>query len=265
MSETDESEERLQIRIHGDADKPTLIYLPGTHGDWTLVTSFRRQIKDDFRFVEFIYPRTLEWGLDEYADAIDDALIENGITSGWLLGESFGSRIVWPLAAGERAFQPAGIILSGGFGKHPMKFGVTGAKWFCGGIPLGIITWFLFFYAPLARFRHRNAPETLASLHEFIARRTQLDKRAGTHRLKLIAANDPKELVGRVKVPVYHLSGFWDPIVPWPFVRRWLRKNCPGYREGRLVSWADHNVLGTGPFEAAEIIRNWIQASAPAS
>ena len=33
--------EELQTRIHGDASLPPLVYLPGLHGDWTLVTSFR--------------------------------------------------------------------------------------------------------------------------------------------------------------------------------------------------------------------------------
>ena len=29
--------EKLEIRIHGDASRPTLVYLPGLHGDWTLI------------------------------------------------------------------------------------------------------------------------------------------------------------------------------------------------------------------------------------
>ena len=32
--------ERIQMRVHGVNDSPTLIYLPGLHGDWTLVSSF---------------------------------------------------------------------------------------------------------------------------------------------------------------------------------------------------------------------------------
>lgn len=260
MSASVDSEERLQIRVHGEADRPTLIYLPGLHGDWTLVASFRAQIRDDFRFVEFTYPRTLDWDLNDYANAIESSLIENGITSGWLLGESFGSQIVWPLATGDRGFKADGIILAGGFGRHPFKFGVQIAKIFCAGIPLRFITWFIFFYVRFARFRHRNAPETLASLDEFVLRRTQLDKCAATHRLKLIASNDPLTLVASLQSPVYHLSGFWDPIVPEPLVRRWLRKNCPTYREGRVIAGADHTILATSPKKAAEIIRAWVKA-----
>ena len=258
MNDDDPSEERLQIRIHGDPGKPTLIYLPGLHGDWTLVTRFRLAVKEQFRFVEFTYPRTLEWSLDEYAHAISDRLIENGIERGWLLGESFGSQLVWPLAGHAGEFQVDGVILAGGFGRHPMKFGVTSAKAFCAGLPLPIITRALFFYAPFARFRFGHSPEALAGIREFIARRTRLDKCAATHRLKLIAQNDPVELACKVTAPVYHLSGFWDPIVPWPMVWSWLQKNCPAYREGRLVGMADHNVLATGTAKAAEIVGKWV-------
>jgi len=40
----DATTEVLQMRVHGDAGLPALIYLPGTHGDWTLITGFRQAI-----------------------------------------------------------------------------------------------------------------------------------------------------------------------------------------------------------------------------
>src|ERR1051326_3150607 len=111
--------ETLQIRIHGSDAMPALIYLPGLHGDWTLVGNFRRALAGRLRFVELTYPRTLTWSLDEYAAAIEAALLERGITNGWLLGESFGSQIAWPLGA-RKQFCTDGIILAGGFGRHPL-------------------------------------------------------------------------------------------------------------------------------------------------
>ena len=260
MNEIDSTEERLRIRVHGDADMPTLIYLPGLHGDWTLVTRFRLAIQDQVRFVEFTYPRTLEWSLADYADALEELLLENEIDRGWLLGESFGSQLAWPLAGAEKKFKAEGVILAGGFGRHPMRFGVTSAKAFCAGLPLPIITWALFFYAPFARFRFGNSPEALAGVKEFIARRTRVDKCAATHRLKLIANNDPSELAKNVKVPIHHLSGFWDPVVPWPMVWSWLKKYCPTYCGARLIGTADHNVLATGTEKAVQIICEWITA-----
>ena len=76
---------------------PTLIYLPGIHGDWTLVSSFRERMKSHVRFVEFTYPRTLAWSLEDYARAVLDALKANAIREGIILGESFSSQVAWPL------------------------------------------------------------------------------------------------------------------------------------------------------------------------
>src|SRR5438067_10125034 len=89
--------DELKIRIHGNGSLRTLIYLPGLHGDWTLVSSFRAAIAGKVRFVEFAYPRTVTWSLDDYARLIEDALLANGIERGWLLGESFGSLPGWQI------------------------------------------------------------------------------------------------------------------------------------------------------------------------
>src|SRR6266487_4632921 len=89
--------ESIQIRVHGEASLPTLVYLPGLHGDWTLVSSFRAAMAGKVRFVEFAYPRTTTWSLDEHAEAIEVALLSRGIVRGWLLGESFGSQPAWQL------------------------------------------------------------------------------------------------------------------------------------------------------------------------
>ena len=93
---------------------------------------------------------------------------------------------------------------------------------------------------------------------EFVARRTELDRRAAQHRLHSIAENDPRAIASRTALPVFGLSGWLDPIVPWPWVRRWLRKNCPSLRDYNIVWRADHNVLSTAPKEAAERVWAWI-------
>ena len=40
--------------------------------------------------------------------------------------------------------------------------------------------------------------------------------------------------------PVFGLTGVPDPIVPWPWVRYWLKKNCPALRDYRLIWSGDH-------------------------
>jgi pimeloyl-ACP methyl ester carboxylesterase len=257
--------EKLELRVYGDESLPTLIYLPGLHGDWTLVSSFRRALGGRVRFVEMTYPRTLEWTLDDYAAAIEAALAGQGIDGGWLLGESFGSQVLWALVARSR-LQTEGVILAGGFVRHPMRWGVRLAGRICGGISLGLLTRVLFGYAKVARFRYRHSPEVQANVREFIDRRTALDLQAAKHRLYLIAQNDLRPVARQADMPVYALTGLIDPIVPWCFVRPWLRRNCPTLREYRFVWHADHNVLGTGSEAAAEYVVRWInEAVCPAS
>jgi pimeloyl-ACP methyl ester carboxylesterase len=116
----------------------------------------------------------------------------------------------------------------------------------------------MFGYAKLARFRYRHSPETLANIQEFIARRTEPDRQAATHRLHLVAESDPRAITRHLAVPVYALSGLIDPVVPWFFVRGWLRRHCPALREYKIIRSADHNVLGTAPDLAAEQVLRWM-------
>jgi pimeloyl-ACP methyl ester carboxylesterase len=257
MQMHEESHKDLVIRTCGDASQPTLVYLPGLHGDWTLISSFRRALRNRVRFAETTYPRTLTWSLEDYAAAVEVALADKGIFRGWLLGESFSSQVVWTMAA-RKVFQVEGIILAGGFARHPIRAGVRLAEKFAGGVSLTLLTRIMFGYAKLARFRYRHSPATMESIQEFIERRTELDRQAAKHRLHLIAQNDPCSIAREVSVPVFALTGVLDPIVPWFFVRRWLRKNCPALRDYRIMWRADHNVLGTAPDAAAEQILNWI-------
>jgi pimeloyl-ACP methyl ester carboxylesterase len=249
--------EQLEIRIHGQPSLATLVYLPGLHGDWTLITSFRRALGGRVRFVEVTYPRTLEWNLDDYAGGVEEGLAGKGITGGWLLAESFSSQVAWPILARKR-FKAQGLILAGGFARHPVRGGVRLAEKVCGEIPLKVLTRILLGYSKVARFRFRHAPETLASLEEFIARRTELDRQAARHRLHLLLDNDPCAIAQKVDVPVYALTGAYDPVVPWIAVRRWLRKHCPQLRGYKVLWNADHNVLGTAPVAAAHQVLAWM-------
>src|SRR5437879_12787585 len=95
-------EEELEIRVHGPAVLPTLIYLPGLHGDWTLIGRFRKALRERVRFVEVTYPRTLNWTLEDYAAAVESALATKGITRGWMLGESISSAVVWVILECKR-------------------------------------------------------------------------------------------------------------------------------------------------------------------
>jgi pimeloyl-ACP methyl ester carboxylesterase len=261
--------EKIQLRAYGQAALPALIYLPGLHGDWTLVSSFRTAIAPDVRFVEFTYPRTITWSLEDYARGVIDALLKSGIRTGWLLGESFSSQVVWQICEIARkekspSFTPAGIILAGGFAQYPIPMGVRVVRFINARMPPWMIRAALQIYASYARLRHRRAPETRASIDEFIARRTELDRQAIVHRYGLILASRAEEMARCCRLPVYALYGFIDPVVPWLFVLPWLRRNCPGFRQYRVIFNADHNVLGTAPHECARQIRAWMTFYPPA-
>jgi pimeloyl-ACP methyl ester carboxylesterase len=252
--------EELQTRIHGSDSLPTLVYLPGLHGDWTLVGRFRKALGGRVRFVEVTYPRTLTWSLEDYAAGVETELAQRGIIRGWLLGESFSSQVVWALLSRKR-FQAEGVILAGGFVRHPMTWGVRVAEYFCGAVSLGLLTRILFGYARIARLRYRHSPDARAALDEFLARRTKLDQQAAKHRLHLLAQNDPCEIAKAANVPVYAITGLFDPIVPWFWVRRWLKRNCPALREYRIIARSDHNVLGNAAETTAEHVLAWMGAS----
>jgi pimeloyl-ACP methyl ester carboxylesterase len=252
--------ERMELRVHGPANLPTLIYLPGLHGDWTLVGSFRRAVEGRVRFVEFAYPRTAAWSLHDYAREVYDALQAEDITHGWLLAESFGSQVAWAMGRLDpSSFATAGLILAGGFVRHPFIGGVKLARRFCAGAPPWMLRALLWAYPKYARFRHRRAPETLADIAEFVRRRQEPgDREAMAHRLNLVATADFREVARSVRVPVFFLSGFWDPIVPWWPVRSWLPRECPGWRGDKVLFRADHTVLATQPQASARQVLAWM-------
>lgn len=256
---------KLEIRIHGDSSLHALIYLPGLHGDCTLAPPFRAALGGRLRFVELTYPRTVTWSLEDHARAVIAALTAQGIQSGWILAESFGSQIAWPLVEFARhaqtGFQVEGLILAGGFVRHPAMWTVRGTRHLLTSAPRPCLAMALRAYALYAGLRHGLAPETTAGLREFVARRTEADWQAIIHRLRLIEAADWRPLARNVRVPVFYLSGILDPVVPWSPVRRWLRRECPAWRGDRLLWLADHHVLGSAQPAVNQVLK-WINETA---
>jgi pimeloyl-ACP methyl ester carboxylesterase len=140
-----------------------------------------------------------------------------------------------------------------------MRWAVRLSEIIFGRISMALLVWLIFSYGKIARLRYRYSPEVIADIDEFIVRRTDLDRRAAQHRLHLITANDPRPIARHTTLPVYYLSGGIDPIVPWPFVKRWLRKHCRAWRECKIIGTADHNILGTAPAKAASQILDWMR------
>lgn len=250
--------ERLRLRVYGDpATRPTLIYLPGVQGDWTMVGAFREALGAQICFVEMTYPRSLTWTLEDYAREIESALVEQGIQGGWLLGESFGSQVLWELV--KRCPQRwTGLILAGGFVKYPTSALLTAARYLCPRVSHRRLHQCLPAYILYAHLRHPDSPTSLAGARDFVARRTLADQRALTHRLRLIAENDPRSVASGCRIPLHHLYGGLDPIVPWSGVARWLAQHCPSLRGSRRLWLSDHTVLATAAEASAAQIRQWM-------
>ncbi len=251
--------EELQLRILGDAQLPTLVYLPGAHGDWTLTESFRAALVNKVRLVEFTYPRTTTWSLADHASAVARLLDSCGIHEGWLLGESFGSQIAWLLLAEQSGFRPKGLILAGGFPRHPAIWEARLALAAGSIVPHKFKPLLQSVYVKYARFRHPHAPGTSANLQEFLRRRSAPgDSKAIRHRVYLVARNNPNAIARSTSTPIYALSGFFDPVVPWPLVQFWLRRNCPSFCGSKIILPADHNVLATAPKSSAQQVFKWM-------
>jgi len=255
--------ERIRLRVHGPPALPTLIYLPGLHGDWTLVSSFRHEIAGKVRFVEMAYPHTTTWTLDDYAKGIETSLLAEGVSEGLLIGESFGSQPAWAmidrLQRGESRLNVQGLILASGFVKHPWPWGAKFLRFLNRTIPPFGKRLFLRVYAFYAKFRHRLAPDTLANVSEFVTNRLHPDDSSAMYRrFTLIIESNLAPTAQACNLPVYHLAGFVDPIVPVPLIRGWLKRNCPGFRESITLYAADHNVLGTAPQKSVKCVLKWM-------
>jgi pimeloyl-ACP methyl ester carboxylesterase len=115
-------------------------------------------------------------------------------------------------------------------------------------------------YGAYAKWRERPDPDAAASIAEFIARRLHPDDfKAMEHRYGLVAREDVRPIAAQCTLPVFHLAGLVDPIVPAPQVRHWLKHRCPGFQAGRVLCRADHNVLSTAPEASADLICAWMR------
>jgi hypothetical protein len=249
--------EKVQVRVHGSSESPTLIYLPGLHGNWCLVGGFRRAMGDRVRFVEITYPSTIHWTLEEHAAAVEKELRDFGVTGGWFIAESFSSQVAWTILS-RNSFPMYGLVLAGGFVQHPFRWGARLAQKWCDDISFALLRRILFGYARISRFRFRRSPETFQEIQEFVDKLTPRELEAAKHRLHLINQSDLCSAARDAKIPIYALTGLFDPIVPWIWVRRWMKRNCRSLQEYRIIWHADHNVLGTASKKSADSVWRWM-------
>lgn len=251
----------------GAPASPTCVILPGIHGDVSLLGPLVAAFSSRISIAAVAYPRTVEWSLADYAAAVDSALAGEGITSAWLVAESFGSQVAWALVERRRTlgrgFDPLGLVLAGGFVRYMARWRLAATravlrKLRSGPAPRFLGAAFCRTYGLWGWLRHRGSPAGRSSAASFLEnRRVPGDWPAICHRLDLIAESDFRPTARQFDRPVWALSGFCDPVVPWHSTRRWLRHECPGWRGGTIVPLADHAVLFSAPKPAARRILEW--------
>ena len=256
--------ETSTCRVRGGIGLPTVIYLPGAHGDATLAGAFGTALGDRVRWVEIDYPRSTSIGLPEIARSVLAALDARGVRDGWLVAESFGSQVAWEIIArvgrGESGFRLDGLFLAGGFVRYPWRWLVGSARAASANLPSRGVALLLGGFIRWARWIYGTTPEKRASVEAFAARRREPgDFAALTHRLRLIRDNDPRPIARAWRGPVWSLAGRWDAMVPIPLVHRWLRRECPGWRGAEVFWRSDHLVLVCQPEKAADAVRRAVR------
>src|SRR6185436_7269760 len=162
--------------------------------------------------------------------------------------ESFSSQVGWAMIQrfldGTGSLRLEGLILAGGFVRHPWPWGVSLAHSASRMIPAWLLGGLCKAYGRSACRRCKADSETATEIADFVRRRLDVgDRSAVTSRYRLISSADFRPIARRTTLPVFHLSGNLDPIVPWWLVRRWLADNCPGFRESRILPRTGHNHL----------------------
>lgn len=255
----------LLTRVSGPADSPVLVYLPGVHGDWTLMGELRALLAPHCRLIEIAYPHAAsDWTLDDYAFRLAALFDRLALPPAHLLGESFGSLVAWEFT-GRHPERVRSIILAGGFCASPGPFRVALGRLAAGLMPASLATRCAALYF---RLRWRSSPTVLSHAiagpeESFPAMRTRRGWRAIRNRLQIIARTDLRSRLCTVNAPVLYLGGARDIIVPVrreiATLRRQLPSQTPFHSE--LLPRASHAILPARPAQTARIIIDWINAS----
>ena len=244
-----------------------IIYLPGVHGDDSLAAGCRDRLGPGLRWVPTRYRVHPGGTLDRLVDEVLWQVRKAGVDHGWLLAESFGSQVAWALLArcrNDRAagFRPLGLVLAGGFVRHPMPWAAGCLGRWGRRAPTPLVKAILEVYRAYGWVRFAGDRPALRGLTRFCRRRARpRDRETVADRLELIAEVDLRAAASAVTVPVHALAGCWDVIVPWPPVFRWLARHCPGWRGGRVLAAGGHAVLVERPATSARIVAEWVLGS----
>lgn len=255
-----EQSSELVTQITGPADAPVIIYLPGLHGDWTLMGELRPLLTGRARLVEVAYPHaSAVWGLSDYAARLRAQFLRLELPPAHLLAESFGSLVALRYAMRHRECVRS-LILAGGVTRSPGALRMALMRALFAVFPVGMID------RMVERFRRElprrgHDPALFQCLGElFPAGRSARGKRASQRRLEIVQRADLRPGLGELRLPVFYLGGGRDSVVPVRREIKTLRKRLPAESRFRseLLPKAPHPILPARPRECAELIGGWI-------
>ena len=183
---------------------PTIVYLPGTHGNDAFYGSFRTRFPQRAGRC-LTYPVNSGWDLNGYTEWLKKEL--GGLRSYVLLAESFGSL----LAIAHGAEDPAGlrgIVFLGGFVRSPYPMLPS---WIAHLVPSPQNQFMSGIGASLLLEKgNRNHYE----LDEVSTALTGLSRRDLRDRLRVVLKADLRDQLSRIRAPFIALQGSDDRIVP---------------------------------------------------
>jgi pimeloyl-ACP methyl ester carboxylesterase len=181
-----------------------------------------------------------------------------GIESAHIVGESFGSLVMWQfgIANPERV---RSFTLVGGFSRPPRFRVAAAAAAALRSLPTQLFESSIDLYVT-GKSAMGEGRESF-DLGAYPATRTLRGRRATANRMSIIQASDFTEQLKEIKFPVRYLGGANDIVVP---VRReiaTLLAHLPPHCDFRseLVPGAPHAMIASHPQQTAEHLSRWVR------
>ena len=229
-----------------EADRPTLVLMPGLDGSGALFAAFEKLIAGSWKYQSIRYPADLPSSVDAYAAHVERAIgAEHRVI---LLAESFSGPIAIRLAArlGERV---QALVLCASFATRPHLL----VRW-ASHVPQALLSgmarqrWALRWFCV-----GRHAPGSLLDAVE-----TELSRLSGNtikRRLQMLIAPDAATTLLQLELPVLLLQPNQDRLLdPWAPKR--LEKLARGARIERLDG--PHFLLQAEPQACWRKIVDWL-------
>lgn len=252
----------LQGLIHetsGPDEGPPAIYLPGSHGDPSMLAPARQHLNRELRLHEVTYPRAAEWRLPRYASALEDLMDVLELESAHLIGESFGSMVGLEFGLAHPG-RVRSLTMVGGFCHPVAQRRSSVARRALSHVPGPLLERGLELYTAFRGSRGAVERDLSWAAIPHVASQSHRTRRAVAGRLAEVGRADYRSVLHRVRFEVRYLGGGADTAVA---VRReisLLRNRLPEPARFRshVIAGAPHAVLSTHPRPSAERIVGWI-------